>query len=98
MCEAVEMAGKQKPHALFTRYEGRGADEHAIFRLVQNKNKGSFLLQEQKGADYLMVIDESPELDPQAILTDIRAIQGINLAFAIELEKLKQKQNVLLTI
>jgi hypothetical protein len=66
------------------------------YRLVRNKRGQSIFLPEVREADYLLVIDENPELNMEMIQNQLRAIRQILLVFNVNISQLKQKQNLLL--
>jgi hypothetical protein len=88
---------------------GTGEDaEHAYFeyfseasqlnyKLIENKRGASRVLREAEQADYLFILDDHPAVDVEAILLEIKKIRAVLLAFELDLEKLKHKQNLLLT-
>jgi hypothetical protein len=95
--EAIEIFNKRKEsvnHEFFT-YE----DQESVtkYRLIQNKRTGSTFLPEITEADYLLVIDESPVVDYDALVRKIKNIRPVLMVFPINLDLLKNKQNLLLT-
>jgi len=94
---AVQIINKRKEsvnHEFFL-YEDQDSATH--YRLVQNKRTGSLFLPEINQADYLLVIDESPVVDYDYLVNKIKAIRPVLMVFAINLDTLKNKQNLLLT-
>ena len=95
--KAISVYNKRKEsinHEVFI-YE----DEDAVakYRLIQNKRTGSLFLPEVNEADYLLVIDESPVLDYDSLVIKIKNIRPVLMVFPIDLDALKNKQNLLLT-
>jgi len=95
--KAISVYNKRKEsinHEVFI-YE----DEDTVtkFRLIQNKRTGSLFLPEVTEADYLLVIDESPVLDYDSLVIKIKNIRPVLMVFSINLDALKNKQNLLLT-
>jgi len=71
--------------------------EQATYRFVENKVGGSLLLSEIPKADYFLMVDDSPAVDSNELLRKLRAIKIIRMAFPVNIESLKMKQNLLLT-
>jgi hypothetical protein len=66
------------------------------YRLVENKRAASKFLPEAPKADFLLIIDDSPGLE-QDLLAKIKRIRPVLMAYSIEANHLKNKQNLLLT-
>ena len=92
----VEVIGKTGDSTFHAVYVYEEPENGRTFRLVQNKVIGGIFLPEIREADLVLVIDESPPVDPDFILKSLRGIQRMILAFEIEVDKLKHKQNLLL--
>ncbi len=67
------------------------------YRLIENKRGASKFLPEIAQADFILVIDESPALDGEKLLRQIKKIRSVLMAFKINLDDLKFKDNILLT-
>lgn len=67
------------------------------YRLIENKKGSSLFLPEVTKADYLFVIDENDRIPIREVITEINTISLVVLAFEIEIDLLKQKQNLMLT-
>ncbi len=94
--EDVEVIGKTGDSTFHAVYVYEDPEYGRTYRLVQNKVMGGMFLPECREADLILVIDESPPLDMEAALKSMRMIQKVILAFEIEIDKLKHKQNLLL--
>jgi hypothetical protein len=105
--QTLEIALKREPSLkVFTKksepvehgyYTFLDEDTDIKFRLVENKRSASKFLPEAPKADYLFIIDESPGIEPDSILSKIREIRPVLMAFRIDSDQLKNKQNLLLT-
>lgn len=92
--EVINKAGYPAEHALYTcMYE----PDQVKYRLVENKAPRSLFLPEVPKADFLLIIDESPMIEPDEILSDMRKIRSVLMIFPVDLDSLKTKQNILLT-
>lgn len=69
----------------------------AKYRLVENKHAHSRFLPEVVQADYLLIVDETEKVDKTEILRKIKSIRQVLLAFNIDIDTLKNKQNLMLT-
>lgn len=69
---------------------------NVTYHLIENKRGSSLFLSEVDKADYLLIIDgvdiEREELE---ILNKLKGIRAILMAFQIDLDRLKHKQNLL---
>ncbi len=92
--ELFRKGGDRAEHSLYTFYSEA---ELAKYRLIENRSGNSLLLPDAPKADFLLMIDQSPAIDPEKILQVIRSIRSVLLAFEIEIDNLKTKQNLLLT-
>jgi hypothetical protein len=92
----IEIFSKRKTsrhHAFFSFYDD---NLQVKYRLIENKKGVSLFLPEVKTADYLMVIDLSEEIATDKVIEKLRATETILMAFEIDLESLRLKQNILL--
>jgi len=94
---AVDIHDKEKGitgHSCFV-YE----DEmySAKYRLIENKRAHSRFLPEVVQADYLLIVDETERISKTEILLKIKTIRQVLLAFNIDIDTLKHKQNLMLT-
>ena len=67
------------------------------YRLIENKKGSSRFLSEAQQADYLLIIDNSDKIEISELLNEIKKITQVILAFSIDIDSLKQKQNLMLT-
>lgn len=67
------------------------------YRLIENKIGSSRFLPEIHKADFIIVVDESPAHDGEKFLKEIKKIRSVLMAFRINLDDLKLKDNILLT-
>lgn len=92
--EALTSSGEK---AQFNLYTCHCESDGALFSLIENRSGSNLFLPELPRADFLLRIDDTPTLDWEAIVSDVRAVQGISAVFPIEVAHLKSKQNLLLT-
>lgn len=92
----VEVIGKTGDSTFHAVYVYEEPEYGRTYRLVQNKVMGGIFLPECREADLVLVIDDSPPVDVESMLKSLRGIQRVILAFEIEIDKLKHKQNLLL--
>ena len=95
--KAIQVINKRKETVNHEFFVYEDEDAVAKYRLIQNKKTGSIFLPETSKADYLLVIDESPVLNYDDIVLKIKNIRPVLIVFPINLESLKNKQNLLLT-
>jgi hypothetical protein len=97
---------REKPIELYRK--GRDVSEHSFYtfedesrfctyRVVQNRSGNSVFLGELPKVDYLFITDKSPAIEPDLVLKRIREIRHVLMAYYVDLDQLKQKQNILLS-
>jgi len=80
-------------HAFFSFFD---ENLQVRYRLIENKKGVSLFLPEIKNADFLLIIDLSDEVEGNSIIEKLRATGSVLMAFEIDLDLLKLKQNILL--
>ncbi|MFN3917514.1 MAG: IPExxxVDY family protein [Flavobacteriales bacterium] len=65
------------------------------YYLLVNRTPNGLLIPEKPQADYLLMIKESYELNPDEILNKMKSIPFVLTAFSIEVESLKSKKNLI---
>lgn len=93
---SVQIHGKSKDIVDHSQFVYTDEDRNIKYRLIENKRGISRFLAEVQQADYLLIIDESESVDTKAILQKIREIRQVLLTFQIDVEELKNKQNLML--
>lgn len=97
MDKHLEVFTKKGELSIHSLYSFTSDYEQVKYRLVQNKTINGFVLPETSKADYLLIVDQSPEIDPDEFIRKIRKSKQVLMAFPVEIDKLKSKQNILLT-
>jgi len=95
--ESVAVHGKTKDIVDHSFFVYTDEDLNLKYRLIENKRGSSRFLTEVQQADYLFIIDESESVDTKTILQKIKEIRQVLLAFRIDVDDLKNKQNLMLT-
>jgi len=67
------------------------------YRLIENKVGASKFLPEIVKADFVIIVDESPAFEGDKFLDEMKKIRSVLMAFRINLDELKFKDNILLT-
>jgi hypothetical protein len=93
--ESLNRRKEKVNFALFTFFD---ENRNAKHRLVENRSGGNLFIPEQPRCDYLMITDRSQDWRADKILKLIRGISSVSLAFEIQIDSLKSKQNILLTV
>lgn len=94
---ALEIYNKKKESINHEVFVFEDEDALVRYRLIQNKKGGSLFLPELPKADYLLVLDESPVIDYENLIKRIKDIRPVLMVFPVDLNELKNKQNLLLT-
>lgn len=71
-------------------------EAQALYVLFGNKSGSAYLIPEQKKADFVLMVEHSDILDPGNLLKKIQEIKQVQMAFHIDAEGLKSKNNLLL--
>ena len=88
---------KNQTNTLFSVFSQVDEDKRLSYVLISNKGTNDYLLPEQKKhADYLIKIEGSmTEIEQQEFISQLKQIDQIQLAFIIDVQELKSKQNLL---
>lgn len=81
----------------FSKFSYYDEDQRLKYILISNKGTNDYLVPEQKKqADYLLMIEGSmADAEQNEFITRLKQIELIQLAFKIEVDSLKSKQNLL---
>lgn len=90
--EVIAKSGDSTFHALYV-YEDPASGR--VYRMVRNKMNGGMFLRECPQADVIMAIDDSPPIDVSSLLGVLRNIRRVILAFEVDIDQLKHKENLL---
>lgn len=82
------------PHHIYSFFD---ENINVKYRFIENKKGSSLFLPEVSKADYLLVIDENDKVHLRELISEINKISLVVLAFEIDIDLLKQKQNLMLT-
>lgn len=86
-------SGISREHACFTYFD---ENFHIKYRLIENKRGTSRFLPEVGNADYFLVIDHNDMIAGETIRRELNKASSIQLVFEVNLNDLKEKQNILL--
>lgn len=79
----------------FTRFDFTYEENHTLYTLMANKDEGSFLLPELRKFDYLLLVSGALEFfDEQRLRRDLSAFPPVQLVYAVDVNTLKSKQNL----
>jgi len=92
----LEIFSKNKASRHHAYYSYIDENLQIRYRLIENKKGVSLFLPEVKNADFVLIIDLSNEIEQTAIIEKLRATGTILMAFEIDLDALRLKQNILL--
>jgi hypothetical protein len=92
----IEIFSKSKTSRHHAFYSFFDENLQIRYRLIENKKGVSLFLPEVKNADFLVVIDLSDEVERNDVIEKLRATATVLMAFEIDLELLRLKQNILL--
>lgn len=95
--DSIDVHSKSKDIIAHSFFVYTNEELNLKFRLIENKRGVSRFLSEVQQADYLLIIDESESVDTEEILQKIKEIRQVLLVFQIDVDDLKNKQNLMLT-
>lgn len=94
---SVELFRKGLDNSEHSYFSFQSEAQLATYRLIQNRTGNSIFLSELPKVDYLLLIDQTPAIEPDIMVKQIREIRQVLMAYAVDIESLKNKQNLLLT-
>ena len=96
-----EMELKQPHNLMISNFKFE--TEHCIFRLLKNRlisddeSSRAFLVKDLRSFEYLMTVDDqSDSFDAQSFLEQLKTIPELQLITSVDLNKLKDKENLIL--
>ena len=95
--QSLEILNKRKDSVSHEFFSFEDEDAQVNYRLIENRKGGNYFLSEAPKADFLLVLDESPILDRNELIKKIKSIRPVLMAFEIDLDQIRNKQNLLLT-
>lgn len=90
--ELTSKKGKTSKHSSYFYIDELTEKE---YRLVSNKSNNDFLVKEQKQADFYLLLYENDSDSYKEILTQLKTINIILMAFEVNVSTLKSKENLL---
>lgn len=94
----IAIANANKEVISFTMFNTFVPHHNAQYRLVENRNAGNLFIPEQPRSDYFLLVDESPEVDVESLVKKVRDIKSVSMAYIVDIDSLKSKQNIFLTL
>jgi hypothetical protein len=86
---------KMETHTQHSVFEFVHEEDHLEYFLLANKNEASLLIPEQKNADYLFLLRNNFVHAVPELIQTLRSIDLVIMAFAIDVESLKSKENLI---
>ena len=81
----------------FSTYYYMNEDSEVEFELISNRYEQGYLIPEMRTADYFLKISDYFEDDLDEIIRELRKSNLINMAFEVDINSLRSKQNLLYT-
>lgn len=70
-------------------------ESEVMFELISNRIEGGYLIPEMKQADYFLKFDDFYDDSVSELVTKMRSISMINMAFQVDPENLRSKYNLI---
>ena len=83
---------KTSEHALYHFFD---EESHCIYSLVENTVKPGYVLPEHGQADFLLMLRDSFDVDPDDLIQKLKKIDFILTAYSIDVDTLKSKENLI---
>ncbi len=81
----------------FSTYYYMDEDSEVEFELISNRHEQGYLIPEMKTADYFLKISDYFPEDIDELIRDLRKSNLVNMAFEVDINSLRSKQNLLYT-
>ena len=95
--EPIEIAQKSaKGHSTHNLFSFTDPDNDIIYHLLANNSAQGYVMQELSQFDFLFVLFENAVFEPDELVEKIREIPVVLLAYGIDPEDLRHKQNLLI--
>lgn len=95
--DVINQYDKLHDDATFSRYIADDEENEMSFDLISNKNENGPLIKEQKEVDYFLIVQGGKSAEQcKYIIERINNIQYVQLAFELDVNDLKSKQNLIL--
>lgn len=92
--EDYEVRLNDKPCS-FSRFDFKHDENHTGYILLANKEEGAFLLPELRNFDYLLLVSGALDFfDELTLKQDIGAVTSVQIIYAVDINTLKSKQNL----
>lgn len=79
----------------FSLYEFIDPETRTQFYLIKNKNKNETLLPELPQLDYVLVLRENFDIDPEDFIEKVKKVPSVQTAFLYHAEELKSASNLI---
>lgn len=79
----------------FSTYYFMDEDTEVEFELISNRHEQGYLIPEMKTADYFLKISDYFSKDLNEIIRDLRKSNIVNMAFEVDINTLRSKQNLI---
>lgn len=79
----------------FSIYYYLDEDSEIEFELISNRHEHGYLIPELKSADYFLKVGEYYSQSMEDLISQLRKTNLINMAFEIDVDTLRSKQNLL---
>lgn len=95
--DVLNQFGDDYEDASYARYAGEDEENEILYDLIANKNENVPLIKEKKEVDYFLIIN-GPDLkiNIKSLISELNSIQHVQLAFELDVNTLKSKQNLIL--
>lgn len=95
--DVLNQFGDDYEDASYARYAGEDEENEILYDLIANKNENGPLIKEKKEVDYFLIIN-GPDLkiNIKSLISELNSIQHVQLAFELDVNTLKSKQNLIL--
>lgn len=93
--DALSVYTKENEPVLHNHFAHVQEEENEAIHLIENKRGNSLFLPDVPQADYLFIIEGTEYEEDANVLRILKGIRPVLMAFSVDLESLKRKQNLL---
>ncbi len=93
--DGLTVVSKKKEKLLHNCFSFQDEELQLGYFLIENKKGGSLFLPEVSQADFILALDRVGATDEKVLIEKIKEIRSMLMVFKIDVNQLKQKQNLL---
>ncbi len=93
--EGLTVVSKKKEKLLHNCFSYQDEELQLGYYLIENKRGASLFLPEVAQADFILALDRVQAINDRELIEKIKEIRSVLIVFKVDVNQLKQKQNLL---